>query len=136
LDGRRLMFASEIKALRKAGAQDELDRSAIHAYLRFMYVPCPATPFAGVKKLPPGSYIRFSLKGVEEPSGYWVPRLDDGRSSWSKEEFLTLVDDAVQLELRSDVPVGIFLSGGIDSRLVTRLANSKLGQHVLAFSAH
>lgn len=133
MDGRRLVFASEIKALRQAGGRFDLDPSAVHAYLRFMYVPGPATPFDGVKKLPPGSCLRFSPKGIEEPARYWTPYVDGGRH-WSREEFLALTDDAVRLQLRSDVPVGIFLSGGIDSSLVTRLATGKLGQHVQAFT--
>src|SRR2546425_7060877 len=133
-DGRQLVFASEIKALRTVVVPVELDPASVHAYLRFMYVPAPRTPFKDIRKLPPGSYLRFGAEGVEAPKTYWRPVASDGLGSWEKEEFLSLVDDAVTLQLRSDVPVGIFLSGGIDSSLVTRLATRRMGQDVLAFT--
>lgn len=133
-EGRRLAFASEIKALREAVRATEVDRAAIHAYLRFMYIPAPLTPFRDVRKLLPASYLRFSVNGLDGPKTYWHPLTSSGGESVDRDQFLQLVDDAVELQLRSDVPVGIFLSGGIDSSLVTRLATRKMGQRILAFT--
>lgn len=132
--GGKLVFASEIKALREAVGAAELDLAAIHAYLRFMYIPAPLTPFKGVRKLLPASYLRFSVNGLDVPKTYWHPRTSDRGEPVDRDQFLQLVDDAIELQLRSDVPVGIFLSGGIDSSFVTRLATRKMGQRVLAFT--
>lgn len=119
--GAALYFASEIKALRSSLHASDLDRGAIGAYLCNMFVPTPRTPFVGVAKLPPATYLRFDEGGVSDPLVYWsLPQETGGavRNGTARMEFLGHLDRSLRMQLRSDVPVGISLSGGMDSGLV------------------
>lgn len=125
---RRFAFASELKALETLPDCDrEIDATAPQTYLRCGFIPSPQSIYRRVRKLEPASWVRVRRDGkVEGPLRYWrlplptKPRLQDV-SVWT-ERVGALLQDAVKLRLRSDVPVGIFLSGGIDSGLVTALA--------------
>jgi asparagine synthase (glutamine-hydrolysing) len=131
-----LYFASELKALINH-VPKIIDQEAILAYLQYMYIPAPLTPFKDIKKLMPASYMHFSLKGIDKSQIYWhVPiRVDKYYLSETiKKEFYTLIDESVSMQLRSDVPVGILLSGGIDSSLVTAFAAKKMQQEVHTFN--
>ncbi len=128
--GRALSFASELRAIRDVpGFPSELDADALGAYFRVGVVPDWACVYPGVKKLPPGHWIRFRLDepGTEEPTPYWdlppVGEIEDGRSedAWV-DEIEALLVDATRIRLRADVPLGVFLSGGIDSGLVAAAA--------------
>jgi len=123
--GDRLLFASELKAiLRSDSVPRELDASALDDYLAYGYVPAPRTIYASVRKLPSGHRLVVE-RGREELSRYWHPWSGAQRELSEAEavrELAELLQDAVRLRLRSDVPVGAFLSGGIDSSLVVALA--------------
>jgi asparagine synthase (glutamine-hydrolysing) len=119
--GGRLVFASEVKAILECeDVPRQVNLRAIDGYLALRYVPQPETLFEGVRVLPAGHWLRLR-KDALEIRRYWdVPMYDGPRRSQAEyqEEFETLFLDAVRLTLRSDVPVGAYLSGGIDSSLV------------------
>ena len=117
-------FASEPKALRELGAlSDGIDLTAIHAYLRHQYVPEPDSPWRNVRRVPRGSAEIYSLDevrllGVER---FQQPPADVGDGDWV-EATRAAVDLSVRRQLVSDRPLGVFLSGGIDSTLVSAAA--------------
>ena len=119
--GDRLLFASEIKSLLAAGVRAEVDHQAVDQYLAFNYVPRPSTMFKGVRHVMPGHYLRISSKGLTEHCWWRLAdstQLDARSESEWIEEFNKLLDDAVRIRLRCDVPFGAFLSGGVDSSSV------------------
>src|SRR5687768_3565323 len=129
-DGRTFVFASEIKALLASGlVPRRLDRQAVWDYLTYRYVPGPDGVWEGVRKLPPGHALRFKPGGEPEEVRYWrsdVLSEPNGRGpdlERTDREFAELFLDAVNLRLvASDVPVGVFLSGGLDSSAVAAAA--------------
>ena len=133
-DGRRLLFASEIKSLLAMGVAAELDWHGLDAFLAYNYVPPPGTIFKGIRHLPPGHMLRIGPSGLQE-SAWWS--LNDAAqqeevSEWSDEVLATL-KDAVRIRLRSDVPLGAFLSGGLDSSLVVKLMSDQIQRPVKTF---
>ncbi len=116
--GDRLVFGSEIKCLLEDPAcPRELDEDALAELFTFRYVPSPKTLFRGIYKLPPAHWMLCSRAGTKvERFWNWVPQL---RKQWREEdlieEYQFLVEDAIRLQMRSDVPLGLFLSSGIDS---------------------
>ena len=114
----RILFASEIKALlQDKDCPREVDIEALAELFTFRYVPSPKTLFKGIRKLPPGHMMTLSDRGIEVGRFWdWVPR---HRRKYDEkeliEEYQSLLEDAVRLQLRSDVPLGLFLSSGIDS---------------------
>ena len=133
-----LVFASELGALIDAGVATEgIDRSALQAYLQFDYVPGPMSMLLGVKKLLGGEELRVSADGSTRTRTYatWeaaeeVPRsLEDALSA-----FDALMTEAVRRQLVADVPVGVFLSGGIDSTIVATHAAMGSGEPIHSFS--
>lgn len=134
-DGRRVVFGSEIKALLRAGVPRELDAEALHHFLSFNYVPLPRTMFQGVRHLMPGHLMRLDRQGARTTC-WWdlADQQPEARSeqAWI-EEFLATLDDAVRLRLRSDVPFGAFLSGGVDSSTVVGLMARHLDRPVDTF---
>jgi asparagine synthase (glutamine-hydrolysing) len=125
-DGRRLLFASEIKGIVEDGAVPrELDRDALGEYLTYHYVPAPRTIFASVRKLPPASTLVLPLDGgAPEISRYWrlrfAPESGIAEGEWI-ERLGAELSDAVRSHMVSDVPIGAFLSGGMDSSTVVAL---------------
>jgi asparagine synthase (glutamine-hydrolysing) len=116
--GDRILFASEIKALlQDPDCPREVDVEALSELFTFRYVPSPKTLFRGIRKLPPGYRMTLSSRDNEvERYWDWVPRLRaDCDEEDLIEEYRALLDDAVRMQLRSDVPLGLFLSSGIDS---------------------
>jgi asparagine synthase (glutamine-hydrolysing) len=119
----RFAFASEIKGLL---AIPEIPRQvnfpALYDYLGFEFVPSPRTMFEGISKLPPGCYLKFSNNGLEIQS-YWDLQFSVGWSSPEEavEGMRTLLRETVGLHLISDVPLGVFLSGGLDSSTLVAL---------------
>lgn len=130
LSGGGILFASEIKALFASGLVfPEVDPVSVTAYLTHGYVPAPATLFRGVNKLPPGSLLRADADGSISVRRYWTPAAADlpsGDSDAVRRHLRDLLADSVRLQLRSDVPVGALLSGGIDSGLLVALAAQAL----------
>jgi asparagine synthase (glutamine-hydrolysing) len=133
----RVAFASELKSLREIpGISATIDPNAVDEYLTYQYVPHPNTIYREFRKLPPGHFAIFEDEKLTVKP-YWEP-------NWNVETTLShadaiertrdLLTDAVRLRLRSDVPLGAFLSGGIDSSLLVALMAQELGQPVKTFS--
>ena len=125
LQGNKLRFASEIKAfLADSDFPRELDLDAVDAYLRLRYVAHPHTLIAGVRSLPAGHQLIWR-NGNAAIDAYWTPqwgRRDRLDINEAREQLKSLLIDSVRRSLLSDVPVGVFLSGGLDSTLVTAVA--------------
>jgi asparagine synthase (glutamine-hydrolysing) len=124
-DGKGLAFASELKALLQLENLDfSLDVAAIAQFLALGYIPAPRTHLKGISKLRAGEAIVFGPESEKHRFRYWKPEFlkSNGHSPFTQEEAIQAVRDrfreAVRIRLRSDVPVGAFLSGGIDSTLV------------------
>jgi asparagine synthase (glutamine-hydrolysing) len=120
----RLHFASEMKAILAAvDAPREIDRDALHEYLALGYVPAPLSMFRAVRKLPPASLL-VAKDGSVRVSRYWTPTaaMQEGLDErhW-RDEILQGLERAVQSQMVSDVPLGAFLSGGIDSSAIVAL---------------
>jgi asparagine synthase (glutamine-hydrolysing) len=142
--GRLLVFASELKALRAhPGWQPEVDRDSVAAYLRFAYVPSPRSIYRGINKLPPGTILEIDERGECKIEAFWsladVVREGQqqpfvGTDAEAESELTRLLGDAVERRMIADVPLGAFLSGGIDSSLVVALMQSKSNRPVRTFS--
>jgi asparagine synthase (glutamine-hydrolysing) len=148
--GRSLLFASELKAFRAHPEfRGEIDPDAVAAYFRFGYVPAPLSIYRGVRKLPAASWLRIPLRippGGEEcpPHEYWSlgELVRAGLASpypGSDEEATQELDGRLRKAVRqrmiaSDVPVGLFLSGGVDSATVTALAQAQSSVPIRTFS--
>ena len=133
----RLVFASELKSLMTLpGISKEIDPGSIDLYLTYQYIPHPHSIYKGIHKLPPGHYAVFE-NGILRIEKYW-------NIDWSKEiaidqatastQLRTMLADAIRIRLRSDVPLGAFLSGGIDSSLVVAIAQQQLDTPIQTFS--
>ncbi len=113
-----------------------INTKAIHDYLEYQYLPTPQSIFTGIRKLPPGSYAIWKNKTFTIRQ-YWQPQISGSNSlsyTEAKEELYTLLQDAVGKRLVADVPVGLFLSGGMDSSLICALAQKQLNQPAHTFS--
>ncbi len=130
-------FSSEIPPLlRHELADTTLNRRALHDYLQYLYVPAPATIYQGIAKLRPGHCLVYR-RGDWEEQCYW--RLGYRPDfSWTMdsaaEQLSELLDDSVRLRQRSDVPLGAFLSGGLDSSAVVATLSQQLSQPLKTFS--
>ena len=135
-DGYRLLFGSELKAiLQGEEVPRNLDLQALDTYLTFEYVPAPRSIFRDIKKLPPG-HLLVAQDGDVAVRRYWeVPwhRLE-GREEELADALYELLKDAVRIRLVSDVPLGAFLSGGIDSSTVVGLMSQVMDRPVTTFS--
>ena len=142
-DGRRIAFASEMKAF--FGRRDlniAIDPQAIPSYFIYGYVPTPETFYKGVRQVEPGHVITIERDGKMSSRAYWrlqypqegsVPRENHDRPA-VKGKLRQLMTDAVERRLISDVPLGAFLSGGVDSTIVVGLMSQLLDQPVKTFS--
>ncbi|MFM2093732.1 MAG: Asparagine synthetase 1 [Planctomycetota bacterium] len=133
----RLSFASELKSLLELpGVARDVDPNAIDAYLTYQYVPHPQTIFRGIRKLPPG-HCAIWESGRLEVRRYWSPDFNLESRIPREKAVITLREllrDAVKIRMQSDVPLGAFLSGGIDSSLVVALMQQQATQPVKTFS--
>jgi asparagine synthase (glutamine-hydrolysing) len=122
--GGQLRFASERKALVPAGEATSIDPEALGRYLAFQYVPAPATMTPPVRALPPGHFLVARPGGPVDVFKYWRASLRPSRSPApdTPERILAVLRDSVAAHLRSSVPVGAFLSGGVDSAALCALA--------------
>jgi asparagine synthase (glutamine-hydrolysing) len=120
----KILFASEIKAiLQDPSVRRRIDHEALHDYLSLLYVPAPKTMFEGIQKLPAGHYLVCDKEGVKLTK-YWdidFSRTVADSEEALKEELYNKLKEAVKIRLISDVPLGAFLSGGIDSSSVVSL---------------
>jgi asparagine synthase (glutamine-hydrolysing) len=159
LERDRLFFGSELKALLQVpGVPREVDPAALDAYLTYQYVPHPECILQGYRKLPPGHWAIYE-NGQLQVEQYWSPPYSDTSpqagaqngngsgsgtnghsptSGWSadrwKSELRSTLTEAVRLRLRSDVPLGAFLSGGIDSTIISGLMQQLSSQPIHTFS--
>ena len=122
--GNTLFFASEIKALlTNPQCERQIDLESLSELFTLRYVPSPKTLFRGIQKLPPAHWARVSENGIEIKR-FWTFKPTDRRTAPEAElveEYQGLLQDAVRLQMRSDVPVGLFLSSGVDSGLLLSL---------------
>jgi len=130
-------FASELKALVVDGPPREIDPIAVHHYLTFQYVPTPWAIFQGIRKLKPG-HMLVCENGTLTERAYWTlsyrkPSAERKEEEY-REEFLALLQEATRLRLVSDVPLGAFLSGGMDSSAVVALMSQLTNRPVKTFS--
>jgi asparagine synthase (glutamine-hydrolysing) len=120
-----LVFGSEVKAIFASGLiKAELDREALHQFLTFLWVPDPNTLFAGIKTVPPGHIVawRDNQLTVREWWDLSFDSIEEGRSDqWWQEQVLETLDRVTKLEMVADVPLGSFLSGGIDSSTIVAM---------------
>ena len=135
--GRKLLFSSEIKSLlTHPDCPCETDLDALAQLFTFRYVPSPKTLFGQIMKLPPGHLLAARRDGFKiERYWNWIPRL---REKWNEadlvEEYQALLEDAVRIQLRSDVPLGLFLSSGVDSGVLLSIMSKHLSGPVQTFT--
>jgi len=134
----RLLFASEIKSLLcDPGVKREVEPDALHHYLTYLYVPAPLSMFAGIRQLPPGHRMIWS-RGQVHVEEYWSgpPSMLEGQTEGpvTAEQTWTVLRESVEAHLLSDVPLGAFLSGGIDSTLIVALMAELSSKPVETFS--
>jgi asparagine synthase (glutamine-hydrolysing) len=135
-DGQRLIFGSEIKSILEAGIPREMDVIALDEFLLYRCIPTPLTLFKDVRKLP-AAHILIYEHGQISIKRYWElsfePTCQDDETT-AIEHTLTLLKDAIQVRLMSEVPLGAFLSGGVDSSIVVALMSQMMSQPVKTFS--
>ncbi len=135
--GSKLVFGSEIKSLLlHPGCPREVDTESLAELFTFRYVPSPKTLFKGISKLPPG-YSMLCKRGDVKISRYWnwIPKIRENvREPELIEEYQALLQDAVKLQMRSDVPVGLFLSSGVDSGVLLALMREYAAGPVQTFT--
>jgi asparagine synthase (glutamine-hydrolysing) len=137
----RVIFASELRALRElAGLPLEIDPQSVYDFFGFRYIPAPHTFYRGVQKLLPGHYLLADSKGVRTQA-YWDVPAEELEGPQSAEDLagqvIELLRESVRLRLISDVPLGVFLSGGTDSSALVALMAELMkggGQPVRTFS--
>ena len=148
--GRGLAFGSELKALRQApGFDAPVDRHVLALYLRHGYIPAPYSIYEGVRKLPAGTILSIGEQETRDagcelvPEAYWsalenakqgVGNPFAGTPEEAVEHLDVLLRDAVKLRMEADVPLGAFLSGGIDSSLVVALMQAQSDRPVKTFT--
>lgn len=143
--GSAFVYASELKAIRRHPAfEPRVDRGAVQLYLRFLYIPAPYSIYEGIHKVMPGTIVTFdpATRRVET-TVYWSARETalqgvasrfEGSEDEAARELELLLRDAVRLRMIADVPLGVFLSGGIDSSLVTALMQAESRTPVRTFT--
>lgn len=144
----RLLFASELKSLLQVpGAPRELNLTAVADFLTYQYVPHPHSILRGYNKLPPAHWALYDCRtGELRIERYWHPPYEAGpitpeqthaqtaRVEEWRDELRATLTEAVRLRMRSDVPLGAFLSGGIDSTIITGLMQRQSERPILTFS--
>jgi asparagine synthase (glutamine-hydrolysing) len=135
--GDEFLFASEIKALfERPGLRRAVNPDALICYLTMGHVPPPQTMFAGIEKLAPGEMVLVDQHTMRKER-YWQPVVDTTQPmdyADSVQQVRALLTEAVEKRLMSDVPIGAFLSGGIDSTAVVALMSRAMGQPVQTFT--
>ena len=134
----RLYFGSEIKSLLRAGVSREIDLESLSRFFTFEYVPAPNSIFTAIKKLLPG-HIMIVRDGKSEIRRYWDVHYAETKikarpEADYAEEIAARLRESVRMRLLSDVPLGVFLSGGIDSSTVTALMSETAGGRIKTFS--
>jgi asparagine synthase (glutamine-hydrolysing) len=127
-----LILSSEIKSLFEFGVPREIRPELIEIYLVLTNIPGPDTFYKNIYKLKPGHFIIANSQGIKEQKYWDLPEIDEGNMLCNKsaiyEQFTYLLEDSVKIRMRSDVPFGAFLSGGLDSSCIVALM-SKISAH-------
>jgi asparagine synthase (glutamine-hydrolysing) len=136
-----LYFGSELKCLRAAGVPLELDREAIRLYFQFRYIPEPFSAYRAIRKLAPGSWMRYRADGTVAQGLFWKlppfkdrPQPGDASEDETARRLRELFDESVRIRMIADVPLGAFLSGGIDSSSVVASMALQSPEPVKTFS--
>lgn len=131
----RVLFGSEIKSILQADDEKVLDLDALNQFLAFNYVPPPSTLFQGIKHVMPGQWMKITADSVATHRWWNLAdqQLEDKTEQQWIHEFNTVLDDAVRIRLRADVPFGAFLSGGVDSSSVVGLMSKHMAEPVQSF---
>jgi len=145
-----LLFGSELKALRAHPAfQGEINRDALTLFLRHNYVPAPYSIYRGINKLPPGTYLQVNADAVLatssgiHPVSYWSARVGAeigqanqfrGSDNEAREALEAVLGQSIKGQMLADVPLGAFLSGGVDSSSVVALMQAQSGRPVKTFT--
>jgi len=129
-DEDRFIFASELKAILKFGIEKAIDTNSLYTYLQLNYLPAPMSMVKGVKKLMPGHYATIKKRAVAINSYYKLQptfeRPFQGSYEEAQGELKSLVEKSVERRLVADVPLGTFLSGGVDSSIISAIASKKV----------
>jgi asparagine synthase (glutamine-hydrolysing) len=143
--GRTLLFGSELKAFHQhPDFRGQIDRGALTVYLRHNYIPAPHSIYKGIYKLPPGTVLAIRGFGSDaSPKPYWSAKyaVEDGLNNpfvgsdaQAVDQLDSLLNDAVSMRMEADVPLGAFLSGGIDSSLVVAIMQANSSRPVQTFT--
>ncbi|HRO41799.1 MAG TPA: asparagine synthase (glutamine-hydrolyzing) [Flavipsychrobacter sp.] len=127
-DENHFAFASEMKALFELGIPREIDFTVLHQYLQLNYVPQPQSMIKGVEKLKPGHFLKIKNNKIADYKAYYsinikAEKYNEYSYEEAQQEFVKLMDVSVQERMIADVPLGAFLSGGIDSSIIVALAS-------------
>ncbi len=127
-DEHQFIFSSEIKSITKYNIKKELDYNSLSFYFQLNYIPSPRSIYTNVRKLEAGNFIKIdNQKNIVNSSYYKIPKFDDSKTilsySEAQNELAVRLEESVKLRLISDVPLGAFLSGGIDSSVMVALAS-------------
>lgn len=141
-DGESLVFGSEIKAILEAlDSTPEIDYDALNDYLTYLYIPYPKTIFRKIRQVPPATWMRIKVRpdGLAiESHEYWSPLGASRVSSQSRRaaasDFQDSIADAVRCRMMADVPLGVLLSGGMDSSTITAMMARSSAEPVRSFS--
>ncbi len=134
-ENERIVFASEIKSILKAVEKTDYNPDALNQFLAFNYVPPPLTMFKGIEHVMPGYWLKITRQGIEKKCWWDLSKVkieQHSETEWIN-RFNSVLDDAVRIRLRSDVPFGAFLSGGVDSSSVVGLMSQYLKEPVNTF---
>lgn len=142
-----LLFGSELKALKAhPDFVGEVDRNALSVFLRHNYIPAPHSIYQGIQKLPPGSYVQISPSdhgSLPDPVSYWsvnncvssgLSTPFSGTDREAQDALEATIAQSVQGQMLSDVPLGAFLSGGVDSSLIAALMQSQSANPIKTFA--
>lgn len=135
-----LFFGSELKCLYPVGVPLEIDDQALRLYFQFSYIPDPLSPYKAVRKLPPGGWLLYDCDGTVRQGLYWKLPLPGMQSPDSMNEDAAanrvreIFDESVRMRMIADVPLGAFLSGGIDSSSVVASMAMQSSERVKTFS--
>ncbi len=142
--GNKFVFGSELKALLAApGFKADIDPGSVAAYLRYLYVPDPMSVFRGIGKVPAGHWIDVAAGVASEPRPYWSLEtvIANGQTAHRDRDYEALCEQleaclssVVHAQMLSDVPIGSFLSGGVDSSLITALMQAGSRKSIKTFS--
>lgn len=147
--GDQFAFSSELKALKALpGWSNEIDRTALTAYFRYSYIPSPLSIYEGISKLLPGHWLKlapqdFLIRKLPESTPFW--QLDDaiaigrlhpyaGSEEDAKNDLESLLMETIQKQMVSDVPIGAFLSGGVDSSTVVAMMQAQSNKPIETFT--